>query len=366
MEKGTTYVAFDDSKLKLVAGILRPGQPQPEVREIPNTVETLSRFIRRLQQEGHDLRVCYEAGVSGYDLYRRVKALGVTCEVVAPSLTPRRPGQRIKTDRRDGRKLVGLYRAGELTVIHVPDQGEEALRDLVRCREAVRQDVGRWRHRLLKLLLRQGRVYSGGRHWSLGHWAWVRRQRFDEPLQQRAFDATLLALEQARTRLADLDRELAAVAQGAPYAEPVGWLRCFRGLDTLSALILVAEIVDFRRFRRPRELMAYLGMVPSEYASADRHRRGGLTKTGNRYARRILIEAAWHYRHRPALHGRVARRLHGQPAEVVQHAWRAQQRLHRRYRHLVGHGKRPPVAAAAVARELIGFVWAVMTQRAAA
>jgi transposase len=209
-------------------------------------------------------------------------------------------------------------------------------------------------------------VDTAGKHWSLAHWSGVRGQRFEQPLQQRAFEATLLALEQARARQAELDRELEALAQSAPYAEAVGWRRCFRGVDTLTALILLAEIVDFRRFRRPRELMAYLGMVPSEYSSADRQTRGGLTKAGNTYARRILIEAAWHYRHRPALHGRVGRCTQGQPTAVVSHAWRAQQRLHRRYRHLVGHGKRPPVAIAAVARELVGFIWAVMTQRVAA
>jgi transposase len=176
----------------------------------------------------------------------------------------------------------------------------------------------------------------------------------------------VLGLEQARARLADLDQDLAAVAQQAPYAAPVGWLRCWRGVDTLSALILVAEIIDFRRFRRPRALMAYLGLVPTEYSSADRHTRGGLTKAGNTAARRVLIEAAWHYRHRPAVVGRLARRTVGQPAAVVEQSWRAQLRLHRRYRHLLRQGKRAPVAVAAVARERTGFVWAVMNHEGAA
>lgn len=366
MGESTTYVALDDSKHRIVAGLLRPGATEPELRELPNTPEQLARFVRRLQREGPAVRICYEAGVSGYDLYRQLTTLGVTCEVVAPSLTPRRPGQRIKTDRRDAAKLVRLFRAGELTLIHVPTEAEEAVRDLVRCREAVRQDVGRWRHRLLKLLFRHGRVYVTGKHWSARHWAWVRSQRFADPILQQALDATLLALEQAGVRLRDLDTALAAVAETAPYHEPVGWLRCFRGVDTLSALMLLAEIVDFRRFRRPRELMAYLGLVPTEYSSGDRQARGGLTKTGNSRARRLLIEAAWHYRHRPTAGGSIGRRTQGQPAAIVSQAWRAQQRLHRRYRHLVGRGKRPPVAAAAVARELVGFLWAVMTQAASA
>ena len=360
MEERTTFVALDDSKRRIVAGILRDGQDVPELRELPNTAEQVGRLVRRLRREGAAVRVCYEAGVSGYELYRQVVTAGAPCIVVAPSLTPRRPGQRIKTDRRDAGKLVRLFRAGELTAVHVPDEEQEAARDLVRCREAARLDVARWRHRLLKLLLRHGRVYTAGRHWSGRHRAWLRAQRFEGALLQRALDATLVAVEQAEQRLRDLDQDLTALAEQPPYREPVGWLRCFRGVDTLSALILLTEIIDFRRFRRPRELMAYLGLVPSEYSSGDRQHRGGLTKTGNRHARRILIEAAWHYRHRPAVGGAVARRSQGQPAAVVKHAWRAQQRLHRRYRHLLGHGKRPPVVAAAVARELVGFIWAVM------
>jgi transposase len=282
--------------------------------------------------------------------------------VIAPALTPRRPGQRIKTDRRDAAKLVRLFRAGELTAIHVLDEAEEAVRDLVRCRDDVRRDVLRWRHRVLKLLARHGRTYLAGRNWTQGHWRWIRAQHFDLPPLQRAFEATVFAVEQALARQAELDKELEALAQLAPYREPVGWLRCFRGLDTLSAIILLAEIVDFRRFRRPRELMAYLGLVPSEYSSGQTQRRGALTKAGNSHARRVLVEAAWHYRHRPSVGPALARRTQEQPADVVAQAWRAQQRLHRRYRHLVGHGKRPPVAAAAIARELVGFLWAAMTR----
>ena len=282
--------------------------------------------------------------------------------MIAPALTPRRPGQRIKTDRRDAAKLVRLFRAGELTPIHVPDEAEEAVRDLLRCRDDVREDVLRWRHRLLKFLVRHGRVYRTGTHWSQRHWTWIRAQRFDLPALQRTFDATLFAVEQALARLAELDQEIEALAEHAPYREPVGWLRCFRGIDTLSAMILLAEIVDFQRFRTPRELMAYLGLVPSEYSSGDTQRRGRITKAGNTHVRRILVEAAWHYRHRPRLGRAMAARIQGQPRDVVAQAWHAQQRLHRRYRHLVGHGKRAPIAVIAVARELVGFLWAAMTR----
>jgi transposase len=203
---------------------------------------------------------------------------------MAPALTPRRPGQRIKTDRRDATKLVRLFRAGELTPIRVPNEAEEAVRDLVRCREASRREVGRWRHRVLKFLDWHGRLYVTGKNWSRRHWSWIRSQHFDLPTLQRTFEATLFALEQALARVADLDREIAALAETEPYRTPVGWLRCFRGIDTLSAMVLVAEIVDFQRFPHPRELMAYLGLVPSEYSSGEAQRRGAITKAGNTHA----------------------------------------------------------------------------------
>lgn len=306
------------------------------------------------------IRACYEAGVSGYDLYRQLRALGVDCVVVAPALTPRRPGERVKTDRRDAAKLVRLFRAGELTAIHVPTEAEEGVRDLVRCREDVRAEIVRWRHRPLKLLARHGRIYQTGRNWTQRHWQWIRDQRFDDPALARAFAASLFALEPALVRQAELDHELAALAATDRYRGPVAALRCFRGLDTLSAMILLAEIIDFARFRRPRQLMAYVGLVPSEYSSGERQRRGAITKAGNTHARRVLVEAAWHYRHPPRLGPALAARCAGQPAAVLAEAWHAQQRLHHRYRHLIGHGKRPPIAVVAVARELLGFIWAAL------
>jgi transposase len=363
MEKDTTtYVGLDDSKRTLVVAILRPGERDPEPREMPKDPHLIQRLFRRLTREG-SVAACYEAGVSGYDLHRQITACGVACQVIAPALTPRRPGQRIKTNRRDAVKLVRLFRAGELTAIHVPDEAEEAVRDLLRCREAVRRDVLRWRHRLLKFLDRHGRLYVTGKNWSQRHWDWIRAQTFALAPLQRTFEATLFALEQALAHQAELEKEVEVLAQQPPYAEPVGWLRCFRGIDTLSAMILVAEIVDFQRFRRPRELMAYVGLVPSEYSSGDTQYRGAITKTGNAHARRALVEAAWHYRHRPTVGRALAHRSHGQPRDCLAHAWRAQQRLHRRYRHLIGHGKRPPVAVTAIARELVAFIWAAMTRR---
>ncbi len=360
MKEDITYVALDDSKNSIVAGILRPKATEPELRQLPNEPRHLRRFFTRLQREG-PVAVCYEAGPAGYDLYRQLTTLGVPCQGMAPALTPRKPGERIKTNRRDAAKLVRLFRAGELTPIRVPDEAQEALRDLLRCREDVQEDLLRWRHRLLKFLARHGRVYREGRNWTQRYWAWLRGQRFDLPPLERTYAEYRFTVEQLLARVADLEREIAALAETEPYRERVGWLRCFRGIDTLGAMALLAEIGDFHRFPHPRELMAYLGLVPSEYSTGEDARRGSITKAGNTHARRILVEASWHYRHPPRLGSALVRRSQGQPKAVLAQAWQAQQRLHRRYRHLVGHGKRPPVAVVAIARELVGFVWAALT-----
>jgi transposase len=361
MQKDITHVALDDSKKSIVVGILEPKATEPELRQIPNEPKHLRRFFGRLQREG-PVSTCYEAGPAGYDLYRQLTACGVPCQVMAPALTPRKPGERIKTNRRDAAKLVRLFRAGELTPIRVPDEAQEAVRDLLRCREDLQEDLLRWRHRLLKFLARHGHVYREGRNWTQRHWAWLREQRFADPVLVRTCQEYLFTVEQLLARRAELDRELEALAQQEPYRTPVGWLRCFRGFDTLGALTVLIEIGDFPRFRTPRELMAYLGLVPSEYSTGEAARRGSITKAGNTHARRILVEAAWHYRHPPRLSPALARRSQGQPQAVLAQAWKAQQRLHRRYRHLVGHGKRPPVAVVAIARELAGFLWAALTQ----
>jgi transposase len=350
INQNITHVALDDSKRTITAGILRPGAEEPELRSFPNEPGHLRRCFARLQREGA-LRICYEAGPAGYDLYRQFTALGIPCQVMARPLTPRKPGDRIKTNRRDAAKQVRLFRVGELTPIHVPDEAAEAVRDLLR-----------WRHRLGKFLARHGRVYRDGRNWTQRHWTWLQSQHFTLPALECTLTEYRFTVEQLRARVADLDREIAALAETAPYREPVGWLRCFRGIDTLGALTLLAELGDFARFPHPRELMAYLGLVPSEDSTGERERRGSITKAGNIHARRIPVEAAWHARHPPRLGAALTRRSQGQPHTVRAHAWRAQQRLHRRYRQLVGHGNRPPVAVVALARELLGFVWAALTQ----
>lgn len=355
----TMYVGLDVHKETISVAVLegqsREMRPAVTLRNEP---KELRRLFMRLKREG-EVQACYEAGSCGYEVQRLLASLGVACDVIAPSLIPVRVGDRVKTDRRDAEKLARLFRAGELTSIRVPTEAEEALRDLVRCREDVREDVLRERHRLLKFLLRHGRVFHDSKHWSLAHWAWLRKQSFQDSSAQAVLVEYLSRLESTIARLKALDEQLAAAAEREPYKTPVARLRCLRGVDTISAVALVAEICDFKRFDHPRELMSFLGLVPSEHSSGGKRRQGSITKAGNGHARRILVEAAWHYRHPPRRSSTILARWKGQPREVVDHAWKAQERLHRRHYRLTCRGKPSQVATVAVARELCGFVWAI-------
>ena len=365
MKKDITFVGLDVHATSIALAMLPPGAERPVEHEIPTDPKLIRRTFTRLKADAHQLRCCYEAGPCGFELYRQLTALGIPCEVVAPALTPRKPGERIKTDRRDARKLVRLYRAGELTPIRVPTPEEEAVRDLVRAREDVRKDLTAARHRLSKFLLRHGRLFSHGKKWTERFWRWLRTQTFDRPAERVTFEHYVLQVLHLGERLAALEQEIAAVADTAPYRPAVRRLACLRGISTLSAMTLLAEIQDFRRFEHPRQLMAFLGLVPSEHSSGSKERRRSITKTGNGHTRRILVEAAWAYRHPPALGPRTRRLLADQPPEVVVQVRKAHLRLHKRYARLIGRGKRAQVAVTAVARELCGFVWALMTREAA-
>lgn len=356
-----TWVGLDVHKDTIAVCWLRGDSQVEETREIANEERAIRTLFKRLAGEG-EVRACYEAGPCGYPVRRQLEQMGIACDVIAPAMIPRRPGDRIKTDSRDARKLARLYRAGELTPIRVPTEGEEAVRDLVRCREDLGEDVTRMRHRLSKFLLRHGRIWRVTRNWTERHWAWLRTQRFDDPAAQRTLDEYLAQLDFGVDRLRALDREIAAVAEKEPWKPMVGRLRCLRGIDTLSALTLLAEVQDFRRFRSPRELMNFVGLVPSIRASGSSEHRGPITKNGNAHVRRVLVEAAWHYRHRPMMAGRLRERSEGQSEAVRTEAMKAQHRLHHRYRRLVGRGKRPQVAVVAVARELAAFVWALLVK----
>ncbi len=357
------FVVFDVHKNSLVAGVLSAAGGSPEVARVVNTERAVRRFIERLGDPG-GLAVAYEAGPCGYDLFRLLSRMGVACDVIAPSLVPVRAGDRVKTDRRDAKKLVRLYRAGELSFVEPPSPEHEGLRDLVRCREDLRSARTAARHRVAKQLLRHGHVYREGRKsWTKQHQAWIRRQCLADPLAQRALCHMLCHLDAVDAQLAAIDDELERVAQTEPWCEPVRWLCAFRGIGLITALGLLAEIGDFRRFGHPRELMSYLGLTPSEYSSGDQQHRGHITKTGNRHARRLLVEAAWHYQHRPRRSERSRALEPHVPPAVTARAWQAQVRLHHRHRTLTGHGKRSTVANIAIARELCGFIWAAMTHQ---
>ena len=292
-------------------------------------------------------------------MQRQLTTPRVSCDVVAPALIPRKPGERIKTNRRDARKLVELGRAGLLTAVRPPTPEEEAVRDLCRARDDARVDWQRCRHRLGKLLLRRGLHYAG-RNWTRGHRQWIAGLTWPYAAEQAVVDDYLLAIDHTEARLRELDARLTEVAESERYRTPVGWLRCFRGIETLTAMLILAELHDFRRFPSPRALMAYLGLVPGEDSSGDKHRRGRITRTGNTLVRRLLVETAWHYQHRPRIGVKLARRRRGQPAQVIAVADKAQQRLCRRFRRLAELHKPAPKIAVAIARELVGFLWAAL------
>jgi transposase len=360
----TTYVGVDAHKKDLFVAMLIGDRPTPVTWQLANEPNAVRRLVRKLEREAPGpVRMCYEAGPCGYALQRQVTTPRVSCQVIAPALVPRKPGDRIKTNRRDARKLAELLRAGLLTGVRPPTPAEEAVRDLCRARDDAREDLQRSRHRLGKLLLRRGLHYSG-RNWTRAHRRWVDSLTWTEPAERVVVDDYLLAIDQLEARLLEFDARLGEIAVTEPYREPVGWLRCFRGIDTLTAILILAELHDFRRFPTPRALMAYLGLVPGEDSTGEKHRRGRITRTGNALVRRLLVETAWHYQHRPGVGVALTRRRKGQPGRVIAIADKAQQRLCRRFRRLAEHHKPAPKIAVAIARELAGFLWAALQRTA--
>jgi transposase len=310
-----------------------------------------------LQALPQPLRGCYEAGPTGFALHRAAEAAGLRIDVIAPSKTPRAPGDRIKSDRKDAELLARLLLAGQLKAVAVPAPPFEAARHLARAREQVRGDLMRCRHRVSKLLLLHGRVYEGGA-WTKTHRRWLAQQRFDETATELAYLDCLAAVDGLIARKAALDERLSRLAFEGNWSQTVARLRCFRGIDTLTAFVLCLEIGDFARFARPAKLSGWLGLVPSLDQSGESRRQGAITKTGSGYARRLLVEAAWHYLPRPSEGPALAARRAGQPDHVIQIAQRAERRLHRLYQRLRERGKPGNVTTVAVARELACFLWA--------
>jgi transposase len=329
-----------------------------EERTLPYDEEAVERALRRWPV----VCCCYEAGPTGFGLYRHLVERGIDCRVVAPGLVPQRPGDRVKTDPRDARKLARLLAGGLLARIHVPSPELEAARDLIRAREDARLDRMRDRHRLSKFCLRHGRRLPG-LSWSVVRRKWLGEQRFAYPAEQLTFDTYVHAIDLVDARIEQLERAIRHTAEQGPWRELVARLRCLRGVDTLTALALVAEIGDFNRFRTAEEFMAFVGLVPSEHSSGEQRRQGSITKVGNAHIRRLLVESAWHARRRPKVGYQLARRQRGQDATVVERSWRCQQRLHQRWQRMAGRGKPHQKIVVACARELAGFVWAIATDQ---
>src|SRR5215467_2775611 len=364
-EHNEAFVAFDTSKLRNAVAIAECGRVG-EVRffgEIDNTAEATAKLVRKLAAKYKRLTFCYEAGPTGYGLYRQIEGLGHTCNVVAPSLIPKKPGDRVKTSRRDAVRLAKLLRAGELTMVWVPDEGHEAMRDLTRARESAVIDLRAKRQQVSAFLLRLGRHYPHKRKtWTKAHLNWLASQKFEYSQQRFVFEEMMLAVRQAQERLLRLEEAIRGAVPEWSLAAVVTALMAMRGIDLISAATLLAEIGDLSRFRTPHELMGYLGLVPSEDSTGDTVRRGSITKAGNGRARRMLVECSWSYQHPPRVGPHKQHKVDAAPPAVREIAWKAQCRLYKRYRALIRRGKLKTVAITAVARELAGFIWAINRQ----
>jgi transposase len=355
------YVALDTAKLRNAVAVAEDGRAG-EVRfvgEIDNTEAATIKLVKKLAGRYRSLTFCYEAGPTGYELYRLIKRLGHDCVVAAPSLIPRKVGDRVKTNRRDALSLAKLLRAGDLTAVWVPDARHEAMRDLTRAREAAVEDLTAKRQQVSSLLLRLNRLYPGKRNWTRMHMNWLASQKLEHAEQRIAFEEMMLAIREAQARMARLEQAIRDAVPEWSLSDLVTALMAMRGFDLVSASGLLAELGDLSRFATARELMGYLGLVPSEQSTGEKVRRGGITRAGNRRARRILVECSWSYRHPPRLGKEKLIKVAAAPREVREIAWKAQHRLTSRYRALTRNGKKPTVVVTAIARELSGFVWAI-------
>ena len=361
MRKSTRFLGLDVHAETITAAIAEGRQRVKSLGQFPNRPEAVRRFIARLGG-ARDLKVCYEAGPTGYALYWQLTKLGVECEVVAPSLIPKKAGERIKTDRRDAEKLAECYRSGMLTAVWVPDAAHEALRDLVRARGAAKKDECRAKHRLTKYLLRYGlRQPEGSRAWTHVWWRWVQELELEHAAQQETLREYVSEVLHMQQRIERLDAAIERAIESAPPEKKavIEALQALRGVAKLTAVTIVTELGTFQRFSKATELMGYTGLVPSEYSSGGRESKGRITRTGNAHLRHVLGETAWHARHRPWLSVRLKQVLRQVSPEVAAIAWKAQERLHRKFTKLVYHRKPPGKVATAVARELVGFVWAI-------
>jgi transposase len=354
------HLGLDVHKDTISVAILAPDRDGPDVERIAHDEVSVRRLVGRLG-DPRWLRACYEAGPTGYDLARLLHTMGVRCEVIAPSLIPKAPGDKVKTDKRDCRRLARLHRAGELVAIRIPSIEEEAVRDLCRARTDIVEDRTRARHRLGKFLLRHGRPWRGGNAWTLTHERWLLAQRFDNRALAATYGHYRAVLDARDAALEAIEADLAAWHDLPPFADAVHRLAAYRGITRLGALTLASEVCDWRRFPRAAAFAGFCGLVPSEYSSGTTTRRGHITKTGNAHLRAQLVESAWAYQYRPAVGVGLRERQQGLDPQVVARAWAAQLRLCGRFRRLAARKDSKNVVVTAIARELAGFLWAEMT-----
>lgn len=354
------FVGLDVSKDTIAVAIADPGRGEPRFHgTIQNKPEDIRKLMKKLGNH-ENLLVCYEAGPTGYGIYRLLLSMDIECMVVAPSLIPKRSGDRVKTDKRDSTRLAQLLRAGELTAVWVPDEDHEALRDLIRARHDAREDLQSSRQRLVHLLLRHEiRPPQGVRNWSVKHREWLKRLTFERASQRIVFQEYLHAIYEVEERMKRLEAQIHEEALQSEHAPVIQALQTLRGVAEVTAVTLVAEIGQFSRFSNPRQLMSYAGLVPKEYSSGSSRWQGSITKTGNSQIRRSIVEVCWSYRHRPSLKGELLKRQENQDPEAKRIAWKAQHRLHMKYHRISAKGKGGKVAVVAVARELLGFIWAI-------
>jgi transposase len=356
---GVSWVGLDVHKDSITSAVLTPRAEVPLIDRWFHDEPSVRRFVASLGSPAR-VRLCYEAGPTGYELARLLGRLGVATEVIAPSLIPVTPGAKVKTDKRDARRLVQLYRAGELTAVHIPSPGEEAIRDLARTRADLVIDRTRCRHRLSKFLLRHGEVYRGGMQWTMNHETWLRQLRFEDAALSQTYSHYRAIVGGLDAHLGAVESDLKLYLEQGPFAQAVTRLSAYRGVSELGALTLSAEVCDWRRFPRATSLMGFCGLVPSEYSSGERIRRGQITKAGNTHLRTQLIESAWSYQHRPAVGATIKKRQQQCSEATITRAWAAQLHLCDKFRRLSEHKSSRNVVATAIARELAGFLWAEM------
>jgi transposase len=356
------YTGLDVHKKTIFFAVIKDSEPEPFIIiEKKNDKSELKKYFNKLQEKGQII-CCYEAGPTGFDLYRFLKEIGINCIIAAPSLLPKKPGNRIKNDKRDAIDLAKTLRNGDIVSVHVPTESDEAVRDYIRMRGDFKDDLKKKKQQLLHFLLRHDKKYiDQGEYWTQKHRNWIKSQIFSEVLLKEVLNEYYVAIINLEDKIKYLEEKIEEIAEKEDYKNNVNKLKCFKGIDTLTSLSFVVEVSDFKRFQRAEQFMGFLGLTPSENSTGDRRRQGGITKCGNTHLRKLLTESSWHYRYYNAVSKRLSIRRKGQNPEIIAYADKAGRRLNKKFLKLTFNGKNSKIAVTAVARELSGFIWGAMT-----